>query len=54
MPPKSPLSLKSFGAASIADASSDRKDMDEVEKTPVATFGGGFDKLKEKLEKEKL
>ena len=45
VPAKSPLSLKSFGAKSIAETFED-EDMREEEKTPVATFGGGFEKLK--------
>ena len=53
VPPKSPLSLKSFGAKSIAETFEDEVMRDD-EPTPVATFGGGFEKLKEQLEKEKL
>ena len=45
--PKSPISLKSYGAASIAESFEEKSDdSDEAKKTPVANFGG-FEKIKE-------
>ena len=45
--PKSPISLKSYGAASIADSFEEKSDgSDEDKKSPVATFGG-LKKIKE-------